>query len=127
MLLSGFLGSSRGVESVTILIICFFSSFLEKNIFITFPYDLLILSPSVPGTTATLSTIFSFGSLKTSFPYVSLNLIAISLVISTCCFWSFPTGTISGSYISISAAINIGYVNNPMLGLIPFAILSLYE
>ena len=125
-MLSGSLGSSNGVESVTILITCFFNAFLDANISMVLPYDFDILAPSTPGTTAVLSTIIGSGSLKISV-YFSLNFVAMSRVISRCCFWSFPTGTISTSYIKISAAISTGYVNNPVLDEIPRALLSLNE
>ncbi len=93
--LSGFFGLSSGVESVTMLITCCLSSFSLAKISMVLPYDLLIFWPSVPGTTATSFSISGSGSLKVS-PKMLLKFVAMSRVISMCCFWSWPTGTMSG-------------------------------
>ena len=53
------------------------------------------------------------GTTKVS-PYLLFTLIAMSLVSSMCCFWSFPTGTTSVSYNSMSAAMRTGYVRSPV-------------
>ena len=63
--------------------------------------DFIEIQP--PGIIATSFGMCGSGSGKTS-PYVWLNLVAISRVISMCCFWSWPTGTRSGLYRRMSAA-----------------------
>jgi len=75
-------------------------------------YDFDILRQSIHGTVATFSSIIGSGNVKVS-PNVLLNFSAISRAYSTCCFWSFPTGTSCASYSNISHAISIGYEKTP--------------
>jgi len=84
-----------GFESVLIPITCFLRTFSSAKISIVLPYDLLIFWPSVPGTTATSFSIIGSGSLNVS-PNRLLKFWAMSRAISMCCFWSWPTGTMSG-------------------------------
>jgi hypothetical protein len=56
---------------------------------------------------ATRSSIRTRGGTSTG-PWAALNAAAISRAISTCCFWSRPTGTTSAPSTRMSAAISSG-------------------
>ena len=74
--------------------------------------DILFVGSCRSITRAPSAGVTAFGNTKVS-PNRWLKRIAISRVISMCCFWSSPTGTSSASYNKMSAAWSAGYVKRP--------------
>ena len=83
---SGSIGSDIGVESVSIFMTCLRSFLAGSSGSMVLPYDFDILRPSTPGTVATSSRMRASGSFKYSPSKAWLNFVAMSRVISKCCF-----------------------------------------